>query len=231
MEAKKGNRMVILHILGVDLGIFHDMIHIMNTKRPYRSTQRREQVDKTRERILEALIKTMARGITSVSIPAVASEAGVSVPTVYRYFRTKTGLVEALGPYVTGKMGISARELPRSPEELAAMVREMYVRAEGMDDTLKAALVSEVSAQLRKDALPIRLKLMEGALAPVWDRLNEKDRVRLRNAVLILSSSAVMRAFKQYLDLSGEEAADCVTWAICALARAAMAKGDEGLQT
>ncbi len=196
------------------------MNHIMNKKKLYQSQLRQEQMKRTREQILEGLIKTMASGIAELSIPADAHEAGVSIPTVYRYFRTKRDLIEALGGYLGEKIGANATQLPRSPEELAAAVREMFVRSEGLDEVIRAASVSELGKEFRKDAMPVRMKIIEDALAPVATRFNETDWIRLRNIVLVLSSSAMIRAFIDYLDLSGEEAADTVTWAILTLAQA-----------
>jgi AcrR family transcriptional regulator len=196
------------------------MIHIMNQKQTYQSQLRQEQMKRTREQILEGLIKTMASGISELSIPAVAHEAGVSIPTVYRYFRTKRDLIEALGGYLVVKIGIDATQLPRSPGELASTVREMFIRSEGLDETIRAASISEMGKEFRKETLPARLKIIEDALTPVADQFTETDWVRLRNIVLILSSSAMIRAFIDYLDLSGEEAADTVTWAILTLSQA-----------
>ena len=196
------------------------MNRIMNKKKLYQSQFRQEQMKRTREQILEGLIKTMASGIAELSIPAVAHEAGVSIPTVYRYFRTKRDLIEALGGYLGEKIGANATQLPRSPEELAAAVREMFVRSEGLDEVIRAASVSELGKEFRKDAMPVRMKIIEDALAPVAARFNETDWIRLRNIVLVLSSSAMIRAFIDYLDLSGAEAADTVTWAILTLAQA-----------
>ena len=199
------------------------MIHIMKEKKPYRSNLREEQTQQTRERILEGLIKVMANGIAELSIPAVAREAGVSVPTVYRYFRTKKELVEALGAYLMEKkMGIntSTVQLPRSPEELATTVRGIFLMVERQDEAVLAASASELSYEMRKAGLPNRLRMIEQALAPVADQFNESDRIRLRNVVLILTSSAMVRAFKDYLDLSGAEAADNVAWAILTLTKA-----------
>lgn len=192
----------------------------MNKKKLYQSQLRQEQMKRTREQILDGLIKTMASGIAELSIPAVAHEAGVSIPTVYRYFRTKRDLIEALGGYLGEKIGANATQLPRSPEELAAAVREMFVRSEGLDEVIRAASVSELGKEFRKDAMPVRMKIIEDALAPVATRFNETDWIRLRNIVLVLSSSAMIRAFIDYLDLSGAEAADTVTWAILTLAQA-----------
>ena len=199
------------------------MIHIMKEKQSYHSHLREAQTKQTRQRILEGLVKTMVKGVADLSIPAVAREAGVSVPTVYRYFRTKKALVEALGGYLMEKSGIDVSniQLPHSPEELAASVKETFVRLEGLDDTLKAAAVSELSFEMRREVRPQRLWMIEQALAPVREQFNEADWIRLRNVVLVLTSSAMIRAFKDYLDLSGTEAADNVTWAILTLTKAA----------
>ena len=57
------------------------MNHVLNSApRPYRSRLREEQAQETRERILDATGRVMAAGIATVSIPAVAREAGVSIP-------------------------------------------------------------------------------------------------------------------------------------------------------
>jgi len=74
--------------------------------------------------------------------------------------------------------------------------------------------MSELSYEMRQHALPRRLELIEEALRPVADRFNETDRIHLRNSVFILTTTAIARAFKDYLNLSGEEAADTVEWAI-----------------
>jgi AcrR family transcriptional regulator len=191
------------------------MIHIMNERHDYRSPLRQEQARRTREQILEGLIQAMARdGIADLSIPAIAREAGVSVPTIYRYFRTKRELVEALSSYTMLKIGGNMPPMPHSPEELIAIIKMLFTKYEGADEMLRAAVMSEQSYELRKELLPQRLKLIEEALRPVAGRFNEADWIHVRNSVFILTTTAAMSAFKDYLNLSGEEAADTVAWAI-----------------
>ena len=128
------------------------MIQIMNEKQEYHSPLRQEQMKRTREQILEGLIKTFAGGITSLSIPEVARNAGVSVPTVYRYFRTKRELVEALQGYLLEKSGLGQGMSgpPQSPEELITTIRRMYASLEGQDEAMRAAAVSELANELRR---------------------------------------------------------------------------------
>lgn len=176
-------------------------------------------MEQTRDLIMEGLIRTMASGAVTWSIPEVARESGVSVPTIYRYFRTKQELVEGLSAYVVRKAGLAAMQPPRSPQDLIAMVREMYLRAEGMSAAMKMASVSELAQEIRKESIPVRLKMIEVALAPVLPSFPEQERLYLARMVLLLTSSALIRAFDHYLDLTGAEAADTVSWAISALTR------------
>ena len=177
-------------------------------------------MEQTYDLILEGLIRTMAKGAVTWSIPDVAKEAGVSVPTVYRYFRTKKDLVEALSAYVVRKAGIAIQQLPGSPQELITLARELYLRAEGMSEAMRMASVSELAQEVRKEGMSARIKVIEGALAPVLPTFDERERLYLVRIVLLLTSSAMIRAFKDYLDLTGVEAADTVVWAILALANA-----------
>ncbi len=197
------------------------MIHIMNEKKEYHSNLRQEQMRRTREQILDALVRTIGQGVAGLSIPAVAREAGVSIPTIYRHFRTKQELVAALGGYLMQKMGMASLQPPRSLDDLLAISRYGFVKAEDMDEAIKIVAVSELGSEMRRDAMPLRIKMLEDALAAELAPLNEQDRVRLRNIILVLTSSAMIRAFKEYLDLSGEAAADNVAWAVRLLVRAA----------
>ena len=192
----------------------------MKERKTYRSQLRQEHTERTRDLIMEGLIRTMANGAVTWSIPDVAREAGVSVPTVYRYFRTKQDLVQGLGDYVVRKAGLAAMKPPHSPQELVSLVRQMYISSEGLSDAFRMASVSELASEVRKESIPLRLRMTEEALAPVLPLFDEQDRVRLVRMILLLTSSAMIRAFKEYLDLSGTEAADTVGWAILTLAYA-----------
>jgi AcrR family transcriptional regulator len=195
------------------------MIHIMNERKTLPSRLRQEHSERTRDLIIEGLIRTMANGAVTWSIPEVAREGGISVPTIYRYFRTKQELVAGLSAYVVRKAGLAAMQPPRSPQELVAMVREMYQRSEGMSDAMKMASVSELAQEVRRESIPVRLKMIEMALTPVLYSFPEQERVYLVRIILLLTSSALIRAFVQYLDLAGTEAADTISWAIFALTR------------
>src|SRR5262249_690326 len=63
-------------------------------ERAYSSELREEQARNTRSRILDAVIAALARQ-EDLSVSVLAEAAGVSVPTVYRYFPTREALMDA----------------------------------------------------------------------------------------------------------------------------------------
>jgi AcrR family transcriptional regulator len=66
--------------------------------RPYRTERRKAAAEQTRARIIAAARELLAAsaGVTSFTIDAVASQAGVARMTVYYQFGSKLGLLEAL---------------------------------------------------------------------------------------------------------------------------------------
>src|SRR5215475_11656647 len=109
--------------------------------RSYKSPLREERSIQTRERILDGLVQVMARnGIAELSVPLVAREAGVSIPSVYRYFPTKRELIDALDEYAHRKGSFSLSEFTpmETPEDLARIVPETFKRREAIESTLSA---------------------------------------------------------------------------------------------
>ncbi len=199
----------------------------MNMKNPprktrvYRSRLREERAAQTKERILDGLVQVMARnGIADLSIPLVAKEARVSIPSVYRYFPTKRHLIAALDEYAHTKGGFSFAEFPSSetPEELAELIPYLFKRREAIEPTLAAALRTRIGYDLRRPQLKERERYFSTALRPAMKNLSRKESQWLTEVVFVLTSFGAVRAFKDYLGLDTEEAAERVAWAIRTLA-------------
>src|SRR5947209_14030834 len=86
-----------------------------------------------------------------------SNDTGVSVPTVYRYFKTKRDLIEALGMYTLQKIGAAGRQPPQNVEELIAGMKELSRKYEELDETLRAAAMSDFAYEARRSVLPARL--------------------------------------------------------------------------
>ncbi len=206
------------------------MNRITNVKRKKRASRvydselRAEQADATRRKILDALVRTMGRGVAALSIPAVAREAGVSVPTVYRHFRSKAALVAALSPHLIGRTGLMDPTLMEGAD-LPTIVHEMYRRNAGMDAELRAALASELGQQTRRRLMPQRVAIARKTIAARLPGLTDEELDRFTRVFLILTSSATMRAYKDYLGMDPAQAADDVAWVAEVLRRARQSRG------
>ena len=167
-----------------------------------------------RERLLEAAVRCVARdGMAGANVAAVAAEAGVSRPTVYRYFADRQSLVEetmlhAGRDQVAGlrarlaamrtpaEMAVEAmlvvlREIPRDPV-LGAMWRETL-----LDATAVAGITRRAAIAWSRDALQDLVR------AAGWsrDEADEAIESMLRMLLSLLAapeprrSDAALRAF------------------------------------
>jgi AcrR family transcriptional regulator len=182
----------------------------------------------THERILEALLRVMADGgLEDLSLPALARQAGVSVATIYRHFGDKRQLVLALAAHALQGAGMTFRPL-ESVDDLLASVRDVVLVYASDAGVRRAVATSEQSADMREGVVPLRYQLIDTALAPLLPTLTAQTRAQLRAAILLLTTSSAVSTCVDLLGMSGEEAADTITWSIQAVIQAASheVKGD-----
>jgi AcrR family transcriptional regulator len=192
----------------------------MKTKtRTYESPLREEQLEQTRERILEATARVLAANDGTLSIPAVAREAAVSVPTVYRHFGTKEDLITSLGELFFDRFRLADRRPPADLGELRAFLVEQaaeYAKAEPM---LRALATTEAGRKARQELAPRRKQVIGAGLEPLLDGVSDDDRRRVRDVYLLLTSSGGYRAGRELLAYSDEQLADMIVWVVERLAR------------
>lgn len=175
---------------------------------------RAAQAQATRTRILEATVSVMARGVASVSIPAVAREAGVSIPTVYRHFGTKRDLLAAVFPHVLGRAGLDDLAPPRSIDELGHGVRALFERIDSAGDLARAAAASPAAEEVRRVDMPARLEMSRRLADSIVPKLIPADRDRIARLLTILISASALRVWRDHLGSTVEEAASDIEWAI-----------------
>lgn len=190
--------------------------------RAYRSELRAEQTHETRARILDATLRVMATGLASLSIPAVAREAGVSVPTIYRHFRTKRDLLAAVYPHAARRAGLDAIADPRSLDELRPMIRGLLERLDNLDDLSRAAMASPVASEVRSATMPTRLQRIGRLTDSIGPKLEKSDRDRITRLLAVLMTSSSLRMWRDHLGRSADEVADDVDWILRAAHAAAI---------
>jgi AcrR family transcriptional regulator len=194
--------------------------------REYRSQLRAAQAEETRKRILDATVRVIATGLANLSIPAVAREAGVSVPTVYRHFGTKADLLAALHPHITRRAGLEDVKDPRSLDELRDAIRGIFARLDALDDLARAEIASPVVADIRRATMPSRYERVRRIADSTEPKLSGADRDRVTRILLVLTMSSTLRVWRDHLGSSVDQAADDIDWIIRA-GIAAAAPDDE----
>jgi AcrR family transcriptional regulator len=176
--------------------------------------RRAAMADETRTRILEACVEILGRGVAELSIPAVAKEAKVSVPTVYRNFPDKKTLVHETALYLR-KLRLPV-EPPESLDELPATIHRNYAYSTTLKESVRAALASEVIQEAKRELgeTSQRRGKTERLLGNSIDKVPRSERDHAISMITVLCSSATLRAFREVTGATPDEAAETVIWTI-----------------
>jgi len=140
-------------------------------KRPYDATYRRAQAELTRTRVLTAAHDRFMRdGYAATTVAEIATDAQVSVPTVYKTFTNQAGLVKAL--FDTAVVG------DNDDTPLAARAPIAAVLAEP-DPHRKIDMFAAMCAQIVPRAAPIQLLARQASasdtdLAAVYQQIQHE---------------------------------------------------------
>jgi AcrR family transcriptional regulator len=187
------------------------------TARSYASPLRAEQAKATALRIVDAAIRVLERRPADLSIPAVAAEAGVSVPTVYHHFGDKAGLISAVSDHLDRSALVERPAQPTTPAELANHARSVFPRLNGRHALMAPAFRLPEGEAVRRDQIAERVAMVRTALAPVEPGFDPVSFERLVAILTVLSTSETVGMLQGYLDLTPTDAAEAVAWAITQL--------------
>ncbi len=171
--------------------------------RRYDSTRRRARADATREAILAvARERFLAEGYAATTVGAVATDAGVSVETIYKAFGPKSGLARAVFDAAL------AGEGPVSTGERAAIVKR-----EEHDARRRLRAFGAFVAEVTPRVAPVMLVLRAAAdgdreAAAVWKRINDERLQGMRRDAEQLAAEGALRP-----GVSAADAAD-VFWSL-----------------
>ena len=119
--------------------------------RPYRSELRTRHVTDARARILDATFRVMTAGVATVSIPSVARQARVSIPTIYRHFPTKRDLLAAVYPHIERRAGLKELAVLRTSMTFVRRRRAGHERVRASPSEPRA---STMKRTMRAASLP-----------------------------------------------------------------------------
>ncbi|MBZ0237887.1 MAG: TetR/AcrR family transcriptional regulator [Deltaproteobacteria bacterium] len=186
----------------------------MTDTQPSYADRRAEMADQTRVRILEACVRILGRGVAELSIPAVAREAAVSVPTVYRHFADKRTLFHETAMHLRRLRG--PYRPASSVDELPATIREQFALAGSLSEVVRTALQSEPIMTVRRESGEgaRRVAHMESLLAGELRDLSPSERERAATVIALLCSSMTLRTMMELPGQTPEQAAQTVIWAV-----------------
>jgi AcrR family transcriptional regulator len=177
---------------------------------------REQQRAVTRNRIITALSELIeTQHLLDVTMAAVAAQAGVSEPTLYRHFPTKKNLFAALGSELFRKT--TAGVAPSSLDELIEFLPKLYEQFAAMEATTRWNLAAPKDEVVRPTATE-RLPILREALSDALEGLTPAESDALLRGLLLLTSPTSLLYWQDYLGITVEEAAETASWLIRRLA-------------
>lgn len=201
----------------------------MKSRRAYHSPSRAEYAAQTRRSIIRALVELLVEERpTTVSIPAIARRADVSVRTVYHHFPTKAALFDALSEATHEPSTTAGMRDPASPAELVDAVPTVFAFYEQHSALFNAVRLSEAGEHVASRVDQRSVERWTGALQPLAGWLDATEFRRLRGVVGALMSYETYRTMTRR-GLGTAEAASAVQWAVRTVIDRARRTGKVGL--
>lgn len=189
--------------------------------RSYRSPKREEQARRNRVAVLEAFTELLAeKRADEITVREIAAAAGVSQPTVYRYFPDRIALLEGLDRRVDELMG-QGPPRPTSLDDLGRNQEHMFVMTERFPIEIRAAVLLNADprryASNTSSATTHLQQLLDDELADLDDRARQQ----LGGLVRCLGASHTWLRLREEWGIDGHESGPLIRWAIETLIEAA----------
>lgn len=180
----------------------------MSNRQPAGSLRQR-QLDEVRDRLLDATLQVIESG-QEPTMRAVASAAGVSERTVYRYFESRGALYAALQPKFIGRSGIP---LCDSADDIEEYVSELFTTFERNGALVRALTNSPWAAPYLKGTRARNLKALRALLDAKFPRAPREDRAAAAASLRVPLSGAGWVYFRD-AGSSNDEAISHAQWLV-----------------
>jgi AcrR family transcriptional regulator len=183
-------------------------------KRAYSSPLREQQTAATHGRIIGAAIAVLAdHPGAEISHETIARAAGIAVRTVYRHFPTRADLLDEVWEELDERLGLSS--LPTtSSAAIIDFVPQLFNRLDANAAIVNAIITSSTGHEMSRRTGARRVQAIRQALAHETNHLGQAERDRLIGLVRVLTSPMTWHILSQKADMSNDEPALAVTWAL-----------------
>jgi AcrR family transcriptional regulator len=182
-------------------------------RRSYSNALRERQAGQTQERILEAVAGLLRAGeMEELSYSLVADRAGVSVPTIYRYFPSRKALFDGLDRWLARELKRPA--FPRSYRELVESTPEFFRYYQESRDLLSTARVSALLREANQEGRKARDEGVSALLAPYTSHLEPARAKAVHAVVRLLYSFDSFEMMQERFGLGPSEISEAVLWTL-----------------
>lgn len=186
---------------------------------------RAAQKEQTRKRISRAVHELIAE-TGHVSVPAVAERSGVSPATIYRHFPNRDALIGSAA-YEHVDTGIREIADGVSAGEYRALIGKVF--AAHADDI--AGVIAQHSTpagrEMRRLRLDDRMRVINQSIRSSGVDPQSAEGRRASALLAVIGSSRAFLEFHEMTDMTTDEAADAVAWAVNVIAEATIAEYDD----
>ena len=183
-------------------------------KRPYSSPLRQQQAALTHRRIIDAAIALLTDGPgAELSHESIGSAAAIAVRTVYRHFPTRSDLLDEIWEELDERLGFS--KLPTtSSAAIIDFVPQLFDRLDANAAIVNALITSSTGHEMSHRTGARRVLAIRQALKHETKHLPQAERDRLTGLVRVLTSPMTWHILSQKANMSHDEPARAVTWAL-----------------
>jgi AcrR family transcriptional regulator len=177
---------------------------------------RRRDWYETRDLILSTFARMVVNdGLRDVSIQQVADRAGITHRTIYRHFATRQELIDQLAVWLNER-GRSLGEVavPAHAEDIPAAIIQNARVFDQEADLIKALVLVTWESGMISRLQAQRTDEFEKALAPLTAHLGEDQARAVVALIRYLASSRTWLTIREEFDLTGEQSAPVVAWAV-----------------
>lgn len=183
------------------------------SRRPYESPLRTEQMDRTREKLIQAGVDIVTEaGGEELTLRRVAARAAVSVPTAYRYFQDRDALLEDMAQWIHARVG--GPTIPPNTDGIAAWVQRIYEGLETNDRLMRASLSTPAGRVLRAKGQAARRPKLLAMVKRSFPSSTVATQRRLTALFQLLVNTPAWVALHDHWGMSGVEAGKMTGWAM-----------------
>jgi AcrR family transcriptional regulator len=174
---------------------------------------RERQKDTTREQIVATAMR-LFREPGELSHERIAEMARMSARTVYRHFPSRDALIAATWEQLKAE---TETRFPQTEKEIAELAPRLFRNFDRHDKLVRAFLFSGAGTEVRERGAVEGRRAFQAALRDATASLPPRRRRQIVGVFLALYSAPAWQLMRDRGELSAEDAAQAVTWALTAL--------------